>query len=265
MARCKYFFQSVKSRDFAHLVNQDYMLQSRFTVMNDTGIDVVVVADGIGGLADGNIASHVASTTFVKNLYNEILEIYVPQRKYFTLTHYCDELKRAMIRAFEAANKSVLAAASPGVRMGTTLSAAVILGDYMIVGNVGDSPVYYYEKETNTMKQVADLQTQAEEDVRAGRYKRYSEEYFHNDYILTHYMGQYEKIPEEIISFYIKERIQQGDELLLVSDGAVGKMLPDEIHELLLSDEEEYALSILFSEAEKDKYDDQTACWIKFM
>ncbi|MCI6732709.1 MAG: protein phosphatase 2C domain-containing protein [Lachnospiraceae bacterium] len=263
MARCRYYFRSEKSKDPCHENNEDSFLHSRFTIMNDVGIDVMAVSDGIGGLSNGHVASHAAVTAFMETFYREILELYTPYRKNLTCIHYCGELKEAMVRAFAAANDNVLCTAASGIRQGATLSAAVLAGDYLITGNIGDSPIYYYNKEENRMDQIAVLQTQAEEDVMEGKYERYSDAYFENDYLLTYYMGQYSKLPENLIHFHVQEKVMPGDQLLLVSDGAVGRMLPETVYANLMSSDEEKALSILFEEALKDKDDDQTAMWIR--
>lgn len=263
MARCKYYFESVKSNQDLHKNNEDYLLHSRFAIMNDISIDVMVIADGIGGLAGGNIASRAAAVTFMEAFYREMMVFYIPQRKNFSLSHYCGEIRQAMTRAFLDANKSVLNHMELGVRIGTTLSAAVLVGDYLITGNVGDSPIYYYDKEEKQMEQIAVLQTQAEEDVMEGRYERFSEAYFDHDYLLTHYIGQYEKLPEDVINYYIREKVHPGDQLLLVSDGAVGQMIPEKVYAVLNGGDEEMALKNLFAEARKDKDDDQTAIWVK--
>lgn len=263
MARCKYYFESVKSRDDFHRNNEDYLLHSRFTIMNDISLDVMVLADGIGGLDSGEVASRSACISFMEAFYREMMSLYIPQRKNYTLSHYCGEIRQAMTRAFSDANKSVLNHMKTGLRIGTTLSAAVLAGDYLIAGNVGDSPIYFYDKEANRMDQIAVLQTQAEEDMMEGRYERYSEEYFENDYLLTHYMGQYEHLPEDIIQYHIREKVHPGDQILMVSDGAVGQMRPEKVYEILQKNDEETALAVLFAEALKDKDDDQTAIWVK--
>ena len=69
--------------------------------------------------------------------------------------------------------------------------------------------------------------------------------YFENDYLLTYYMGQYSKLPQDLIHFHVQEKVMPGDQLLLVSDGAVGRMLPETVYENLMSSDEEKALSIL--------------------
>lgn len=264
MANYKCFYQTRKSADWVHVDNEDYMLHSRFSIMNDTSVSIMVVADGMGGLADGKKASRACATAFAAVFYNEILQMYVPSEKNFTMTHYCDRLKEVAERAFSAANAAVCEAAEPGVLTGTTLSAAILLGDYLLIGNVGDSPVYFYDREKNSMEIVSELMTLAEEEWRQGKVERFSKEYFEHDYVLTHYMGEYTTLPVSLIHFTKFEKVNPGDMLLLCSDGAVGQRMPEEIFKILTEEYEHQALQRLFSVAAEDKDDDQTAILLKF-
>lgn len=265
MAKCRYYYRSEKSRDIFHKDNEDYMMHSRFSLMNDVSVDVCVIADGMGGMEDGKKASKAAVLGFMDAFYLEMMEHYVPQRENFTITHYCDRIKDAMTAAIKAANRRVCETADAGVQTGTTISAAALVGNYLIVGNVGDSPVYYYSAESEEMMLISTLQTKAEQDYQIGKYDRYSQEYFENDYILVHFIGEYEELTKDIIEFHIIEQVNSGDMLFLCSDGAVGQRRPEEVAEILLQNEEKQALRKLFDVANQDKEDDQTAIWVKIM
>lgn len=90
------------------------------------------VADGMGGHADGEVASCVAVETLFSSYYASAEE---PQ---FALA-------RAMAAANEAVCRTAERSAPPSSsrsRMGTTLVAAVLGGPRIVVGNVGDSRAY---------------------------------------------------------------------------------------------------------------------------
>lgn len=265
MANYKCFYQTQKSPDWMHVDNEDHMLHTRFSIMNDTNISIMLVADGMGGLADGKKASRACITAFASSFYEELLQIYVPSEKNFTMSHYCDKLRTAVDRAFAAANDAVCRTAEPGVMTGTTLSAAILLGDYLLIANVGDSPVYFYDKERNSMEIVSELMTLAEKEWKQGKVERFSKAYFEHDYVLTHYMGEYSTLPTSLIHYKVFEKVNAGDLLLLCSDGAVGQRMPEEILEILTQEYEHQALSRLFAAAIKDKADDQTAIFLKFI
>ncbi|MCX7885921.1 MAG: protein phosphatase 2C domain-containing protein [Verrucomicrobiae bacterium] len=91
---------------------------------------VAVVADGVGGLWAGELASRLAVETALKA---------------FGESPWDMPLRQRLLELFRAANDAVyrkgLEPGSPGP-MATTLAAAVFGGREMAVGNVGDSRVY---------------------------------------------------------------------------------------------------------------------------
>ena len=93
---------------------------------------VFIVCDGMGGMAAGEVASTVA--------VEEVLESF---RK-SCLTPM--QLEERLLAAITAANRTVwhLAQSRPEFRgMGTTLVAACVQGDRIVVANVGDSRAYF--------------------------------------------------------------------------------------------------------------------------
>ena len=90
------------------------------------------VADGMGGHAAGEVASRVAVEALFSSYYSSE-----------------EDPRRAFDRAMAAANEAVRWAGlgtvdldSPRSRMGTTLVAAVVEGQKLLVANVGDSRAY---------------------------------------------------------------------------------------------------------------------------
>jgi protein phosphatase len=89
-----------------------------------------VLADGIGGQAAGEVASHLAVDT-VRQVF------YASPRWYST--------PRALRSAIVAANDAIWSTAiniSAYAGMGSTLTAAVVQGRRLVVGHVGDSRAY---------------------------------------------------------------------------------------------------------------------------
>ena len=93
----------------------------------------LVVCDGMGGVEGGEIASELASAV----LWREM--------KGTPATRDAEVFARLLRRAARVANHDVHAMArrEPGLRgMGTTVSAAAVVGDRLIAATVGDSRVY---------------------------------------------------------------------------------------------------------------------------
>lgn len=92
-----------------------------------------IVADGMGGHSEGERASAIA----VRTVANYILrEIYLP------LINHEDRdapIAEVITSAIQRANEAVVKELEDG---GTTVSAAVLIGDLAYIGHVGDSRVY---------------------------------------------------------------------------------------------------------------------------
>lgn len=258
------YMETEKARSVYHKVNQDRMLFSRYSFMEDKEIRLLVVADGMGGLENGEKASSDAVKGFVKAFYEKMAETYISMKiDCFSASYFAEEMEEVVREAIAFANKEVCEQADPLVETGTTISVVCIVDDYAIVANVGDSPIYFYRAKKNKLELVSKLHTQAELDVEAGLYERYSMEYYENDHRIYSSLGQYMSLNEEYINSQIIGYLEEGDLFLIGSDGAFGALLNMEILELITmhSDEEDeiFLLPRLFDRAILDKDDDQTA------
>ncbi|MFL6414852.1 MAG: PP2C family protein-serine/threonine phosphatase, partial [Bryobacteraceae bacterium] len=86
-----------------------------------------VVADGMGGLANGKAASQTASKTFLQAYESKVSSETIPD---------------ALLRSLQVANNAVLALARQIEGVGTTLAAAVTSEQGLFWISVGDSRVY---------------------------------------------------------------------------------------------------------------------------
>jgi serine/threonine protein phosphatase PrpC len=125
-------FQEIESSGFSQTgpireENQDAIRMQADTLASGRG-RLYAVADGIGGYAHGGIASALALEKLFETFYGE---------------RGAPALKR-LRRGLEAANLGVYQTAQRlGVgRMGTTLTAAHVLGDRLYLAHVGDSRAY---------------------------------------------------------------------------------------------------------------------------
>lgn len=100
---------------------------------------LLVVCDGMGGVEGGEVASELAA----KVMWREM--------KSTPATRDPEVFARLLRRAARVANHDVHAMAKrePGLRgMGTTLSAAGVVGDRLVVATVGDSRAYIHRNDT---------------------------------------------------------------------------------------------------------------------
>lgn len=255
--------QTEKANSFNHKVNEDSYLFSEYTFMEDKKIRLLIVADGMGGLEDGEQASANAVKGFAKAFYNKMLECYVRANEdAFFATYFADKIKEVIKDSICEANREVCENTEAFKQTGSTISVVCIVDDYAIVANVGDSPVYFYRAKTGKLNLVSTLHTQAELDVEAGIYERYTGEYYRNDHKIYNSLGQFRNLNKEDISCNMIGRLKDGDSFLIGSDGAFGLLLKTEIQEVIeecFGEYEGFLLTRLFEEASEGKDDDRTA------
>jgi serine/threonine protein phosphatase PrpC len=117
--------------------NEDYLLAFSVTIGgegNNYPIGLFIVADGMGGHQFGEVASSVAVRTMAGYLIKKFHPYLINP------SNGMDEpLQDLMRTAIQEAQRAVTLAA-PG--SGTTLTAALILGQQVTIGHVGDSRAY---------------------------------------------------------------------------------------------------------------------------
>ena len=99
----------------------------------------LVVADGMGGHAAGEVASHLALRTVIEHVLATADWIMRDAPA------HTDRIEERMAQRFEAADQAVHDEASRNPRMagmGTTMTMAVIGGTNLFLGHVGDSRAY---------------------------------------------------------------------------------------------------------------------------
>jgi serine/threonine protein phosphatase PrpC len=168
------------------------------------------VADGMGGHAAGEIASHLAVATLFRAYYAE-------RRK---------PPAAALTAAIAAAHEAVCqqAAAHRGqADMGTTLLAALWLGADLWIANVGDSRAYLFHE--GCLQQVTRDHSWVAEQVAAGLLS--PAEAAHHPYrnIITRSLGPQRNAEPDL--FHLTT--QPGDRLLLCSDGLSNLLSAEEM------------------------------------
>ncbi len=184
-----------------------------------TGGDLFAVADGMGGLGQGDRASRLAIDVL---------------RQGFTTT----PTAAGLVEAVAAANDELRskAAAEPGEQTwGTTLAAVARVGagddDRLVVVNVGDSRVYLFrDGELHLLSadhsRVADL-------VRAGEITAAEANEHPERHVLTSAIG----VMERVVPSVNHTRPRPGDRLLLCSDGLFNEVPEATIAAVLGTDE----------------------------
>ena len=178
---------------------------------------LLVVADGMGGAAAGELASQMAADTIYDHLvksWNAEQEI-TPQR-------FAYRLKEAV----EVANANIHAHAKahPEVRgMGTTTTAAGVLNDHLYLTQVGDSRAYLIRG--GQAHQITKDQSLMQRLVEAGELTEEEAAQSERRNIILQALG-----PEPTIKVDLThQNVRRGDTLVLCSDGLSGQVTKDDI------------------------------------
>lgn len=120
--------------------NQDSILTDVFPSQNGRyPCALFIVADGVGGHKNGNLASQTAVKTIHQDIIN-ILEKIPPEP-----AQAVPFLQEQLLAAINTANEKIYARAKEeNIRMASTVTCAFLYGPTAIIANVGDSRTYRY-------------------------------------------------------------------------------------------------------------------------
>ena len=195
--------------------------------LSDDELSVYFVADGMGGHAAGEIASAEAVETAhgmvvrarpTLNLLKEPL-----------VESDARAAKRAMESAIQAATYMVFSMAEldrEKTGMGTTMSGMIVLGDFGVIGQVGDSRIYQIRD--GMADQVTEDHTLIAWQLRQGLITPEEARHSTQKNVITRAVGnrEYVQVDTMIVPLEI------GDKFLLCSDGLHGYLRQSEIPEI---------------------------------
>ena len=214
-------------------MNQDYIFTSADPVGNLSNL--FVVADGMGGHAAGDFASHFAVTTLVETIKKD--ENFNPVRI----------IRNGMAEA----NEGVIEAANRNPEMsgmGTTMVAATVSGEYLYVANVGDSRLYIANEELTQITQDHSL---IAEMVRLGELPPEEAAHHPDKNIITRAVGTSDQLQIDFFDF----KIEPGTVFLMCSDGLTNMVSDEDILRILketVNDENADPARALVDEANKN-------------
>lgn len=178
---------------------------------------LLVVADGMGGAAAGELASEMATAT----IYRHLTSAWLPEAE-ATGQRFAFRLKEAV----EIANREIheYAKAHPENRgMGTTATAVGILGDHLYLTQVGDSRAYLIRD--RQAYQLTKDQSLTQRLVEAGELTEEEAASSERRNIILQALGPDATIKVDLTH----QEIRRGDILVLCSDGLSGQVKKEEI------------------------------------
>lgn len=216
--------------------NEDYI---KFYINNNSSnlSRVIVLCDGMGGHAHGEIASKIVAESIFTTLESNKAD--------FTE----DDLQLALDNALMALNKANVYDDSK--KMGTTLVVAIINKNEVLVGHVGDSRCYLFNddgiikfrtKDHSKVAEAVDAEILTEEEAINSEYKN----------ILTRcVIAGKTDVKIEIDRLDIKDK----DRLLLCSDGVIDAIRDEELSEILVNRNINDALALIDSKCQMKSHD----------
>ncbi len=204
------------------------------------------VADGMGGHAAGEVASKRAISVLFQQYYED------PDV----------DLVRSLERSFWAANAEIYAQAATHPEqsgMGTTMVAAVVQDDELVVANVGDSRAYLIRD--GQAEQISHDHSWVNEQVEAGLLTESEAETHVYRNIITRSLGSRPDVPVDTFSL----PLQVGDSLLLCTDGVSNEVRAPEIGQIIseASGADQAASSLIATANRRSGADNLTAVVVR--
>lgn len=210
--------------------NEDLIYVPDQSVVEQSDVVIIAVADGMGGHERGEVAAKIAIDTLLQRFAEAD----------------SDDPVLFIKQAYRAANQTIYddgSAKGEHNLMGTTLVTAIIRGEDLTVGNVGDSRAYLMR--AGRLNQVTTDHSLVAEQVRMGVMTQDEARGSTHKNIVTRAIGHRERVDVDI--FEIK--LLPEDRLLLSSDGIHDVLEESEMGEVLAALEPEEASRELISRA----------------
>lgn len=166
---------------------------------------LAVLADGMGGYNAGEVASAMAVDLITAAVRNEAWAETSAKRAQCELT---DALQMANLAIFGAAQ------AAPECRgMGTTVVAALVLDDELLVAHLGDSRAYAWR--AGRLQRLTRDHSLVQQDMDAGLITEEEASNSRYSHLVTRALGVMTQVEPELTHW----PLQQGDRIMLCSDG----------------------------------------------
>jgi protein phosphatase len=185
-----------------------------------------IIADGMGGHENGELASSIAVSRLSAHVINTFFLPSLSSKDYQMQISLQEVMRDGVMDAHEAIKQAAMGS-------GTTLTAALILGDQMTIAHVGDSRAYSIDPDghmqilthdhslVKRLEEIGQI-TPAEASVHPKRN------------LLYRALGQGEQLEPDITSF----SAYQGLQLMLCTDGLWGAVSEDELKSVIISSSE---------------------------
>ena len=207
--------------------NEDALLASDFVLAAGARrvmVHLLVLSDGMGGAAAGEVASSLTIETVSCEIYRQLVCTHLNRdRSYVNLPKIVEEaIRRANERVFSTARASHLYAG-----MGATCTAVVACQGRIVVGHVGDSRCYLWRG--GELGRITRDHSFVDQLLRGGRITQEEAERHPRRNVITRAIGSREEVKVDVM----EEEVHGRDTLLVCSDGLHGMIGDEGIRALL--------------------------------
>jgi len=231
--------------------NEDAYLQ------ND-GLLLYAVADGIGGNAGGEVASRIAVETVEETIANILRnESIVPPS---TAISDADPQLSLLQQAITLANQKILRSSfqHPALSgMGTTLTVAFFRRNNLLIANIGDSRAYLFR--SGTLNQLTADHSFVAERVAAGLLTPQEAKLSPYRHVITRALG----IDDVIRADITKHALQRDDLILLCTDGLTEMLEDSDIQHILSASQDTVAQELLAAANDRGGVDNITTVVVR--
>lgn len=185
---------------------------------NANGQVLAVIADGMGGHQAGDVASQLA-TSMIKEKWLASKALVEPEKAEEWLINTLSEVNQSIY------SHSLEKEECRG--MGTTVVIAICTEEFITIAHIGDSRCYLFNE--SGFHQITEDHSLVNELVRSGEISRADAQHHPRKNIVLKALGTEEYVTADVQTL----TWEQGDRLLLCSDGLTDKVSDDELAQML--------------------------------
>ncbi|MBO5419872.1 MAG: serine/threonine-protein phosphatase [Bacteroidales bacterium] len=188
---------------------------------------VMVVADGMGGMNAGEVASDIA-VTYIKTAFSKVSDF----SKIADCSNHVETFLKKIIVEADAAIKKKVKEDSSTSGMGTTVVLAWIIDGVVHIAWCGDSRAYLFNRQSG-LSRLSNDHSYVQELVDSGKLDPELAFDHPNSNVITRSLGD---SPVKARPDYVCRRLSAGDYILLCTDGLCGIVRDEQILEVLMQE-----------------------------
>ena len=220
---------------------------------------VMVVADGMGGMNAGEVASEIA-VTYVQKAFSKVSDF----SKIADCSNHVEAFLKKIIVEADAAIKKRVKEDPSTAGMGTTIVVAWIIGEVVHVAWCGDSRAYLFNRQSG-LSRLSNDHSYVQELVDSGKLDPELAFDHPNSNIITRSLGD---SPAKAQPDYVCRRLSAGDYVILCTDGLCGLVRDEQILSVMMQERgrlAEYKDALFNASFEEGAYDNVTIALFECM